>query len=222
MDVEALRHHDVEVVLGARHRHIEQPAFFLDLFRGARGEVGRHAAIHRIEHVDRLPLLALGRMDRRQDQVVLVARGHAGFIAGRARRIERQFGQEALARGIGGRDPLDLLEIGLPRGGIVVNALQMRQVPRHHLLELRWPRRGRRHQPARQGDQLGPGRRGGGRGLEGFQRQKRLGGRFQPPQHARGGFRAHAGQQLQGAEAGHAVARILQPAHHGHHVLDVG
>lgn len=44
--------------------------------------------------------LLFGRMDRRQDQMVLIEMRHASLVAEYARQIERQFGQEALARRI--------------------------------------------------------------------------------------------------------------------------
>jgi hypothetical protein len=43
----------------------------------------------------------------------------------------------------------------------------------------------------------------------------------QPIEHPAGGRRADAGQQLQHAEPGDAVARVLRPAQHRQHVLDV-
>jgi hypothetical protein len=55
---EALRHHEMKVVLGSRHRDVEQATFLLELGRGAGTQVGRHAAVDHVEHVDRLPLLA--------------------------------------------------------------------------------------------------------------------------------------------------------------------
>ena len=51
-----------------------------------------------LQHRDRAPLLPLGRMDRREDQVVLVEAAGPGFVAGGRRRVERQLGEEALAR----------------------------------------------------------------------------------------------------------------------------
>ena len=50
VDEEALRHDQMQVVLCARHRDVEQAAFLLDLGRGAGAEVGRHAAIDDVEH----------------------------------------------------------------------------------------------------------------------------------------------------------------------------
>ncbi len=62
---------------GAGHRHVEQPALFLDLLVEPVRQVGRDAAVDRVEHVHRLPFLALGRVDGRQDQVVLVEQRRA-------------------------------------------------------------------------------------------------------------------------------------------------
>ena len=68
-------------------------------------------------------------MDRGQDQIVLVEQRHAGLIAGRIRRIEREFGQKAFAGRIARGDLLQLQQISQPHLGILVNALQMRAVP---------------------------------------------------------------------------------------------
>ena len=77
MHEEALRYDQMEVVLGAGHGDVEQAAFFLDLGRRADAQVGWHAAVDDVEQIDRFPLLALGGMDRRQDQLVLVEQRHA-------------------------------------------------------------------------------------------------------------------------------------------------
>src|SRR6516165_3036863 len=49
---EALRHHQMEIVLGPRHCDVEQPAFLLEFRRSAGSQVGRHAAVDHVEHVD--------------------------------------------------------------------------------------------------------------------------------------------------------------------------
>ena len=46
---------DVQVVLGARHRDVEQPALLLDLGGRAGREVRRDAAVGGVEHEDRCP-----------------------------------------------------------------------------------------------------------------------------------------------------------------------
>ena len=94
---EPLRHDEVQVILGARHRHIEKPAFFLDFRRRPGAEVGWNAAVDDVEHEDRFPFLALGRMNGGKDQVILVEQGHARLVACRVRRIECQLRQKALA-----------------------------------------------------------------------------------------------------------------------------
>ena len=139
MREEALRHDQMQIVLGARHRDIEQPALLLDLGRGAGAEIGRDAAVDDVEHEHRFPFLALGGMDGREDQIVLVEQRHAGLVAGGVRRIERQFGQEPLARRIAGGDLLELHEIGAARGRILVDALEMRLVPEPRALDLGRP-----------------------------------------------------------------------------------
>ena len=67
----------MQVILGARHRHIEKPAFFLDFCRYPGTEVGRNAAVDDVEHEDRFPFLALGGMNGGEDQVILVEQWHA-------------------------------------------------------------------------------------------------------------------------------------------------
>jgi hypothetical protein len=98
-DVEALRHDEVQVLPGAGHGHVEQAPLLLDFGRRAGGHVGRDAAIDGVENADRGPFLPLGRVDRRQDQVVLVEQRRAGLVAGGVRRVERQFGEKALGAG---------------------------------------------------------------------------------------------------------------------------
>ena len=126
---EALRHDEVQVVLGARHGDVEQAPLLLDLGGRAGAEIGGDAAVDDVEDEHRLPLLPLGRMDGRQDQIVLVLQRRAGFVAGGVRRIEGQLGEEALARGVAGGDLLQLHEIGAARRGVLVHAFEVRLVP---------------------------------------------------------------------------------------------
>jgi hypothetical protein len=65
MREEPMWHHEVQIILRARHRNVEQTPLFLDLVGHAGPEIGRDAAIDHVEHEDGSPLLALGRMDRR-------------------------------------------------------------------------------------------------------------------------------------------------------------
>ena len=97
MGEEALRHDEVQIVLGAGHRDIQQSTFLLDLGGGADAEIGGDTAVHCVQHEDGLPLLPLRRMDRGQDQIILIKQRYARLIASRVRRVERQLGQEPLA-----------------------------------------------------------------------------------------------------------------------------
>jgi hypothetical protein len=51
-DVEALRHHEVEVIFRASHRDIEQPPFLFDFLRCASSEIRRNAAVNDIQDED--------------------------------------------------------------------------------------------------------------------------------------------------------------------------
>ena len=129
MGEETLRHNEVKIVLGARHRDIEQTPLLLDLGGRPGAEVGGNAAIDDVEHEDGLPFLALGGMDRRKDQIILVEQRHACLVTRRIRRIERKFGQETLPGGIATRDLLELDQIGVRGDGIFVEAVEMRFIP---------------------------------------------------------------------------------------------
>ena len=137
---EALRHDrdaDRPWRASSRHRAAGAPPRSPRVRAGA--EIGRNAAVDDVQHEDRLPFLALGGMDRREDQIVLVEQRHAGLVAGGVGRIERQLGQEALARRIAGGDLLELEQIGAARLGVLVDALEMRLVPEPRAFELGRP-----------------------------------------------------------------------------------
>ena len=125
VDEEALRRDQVQAVLCPRHRDIEQPALLLDLIALADRKVARDAAIDGIKHEHLRPFLALGRMDRRQDQIILVEMRRTGLVAGGVRRIKCQIGEKTLARRIAGRDLLELQEVSAAGGRVLVQALEM-------------------------------------------------------------------------------------------------
>src|SRR5579863_1018357 len=83
VDIEALRDDEREFVLRAGHRDIEEAPLLLDLLRRAGGEVGGNAAVDAVQDEHRAPFLPLGRMDGREDEIVLVAVGRPRFVAGR-------------------------------------------------------------------------------------------------------------------------------------------
>jgi hypothetical protein len=75
-------------------------------------------------------------MNGRQDQIVLIGQRHAGLVAGRIGRIERQLGEEALARRIAAGDLFELDQVGAPGLGIFVDPVEMRLVPQARALDV--------------------------------------------------------------------------------------
>jgi hypothetical protein len=92
-----------------------------------------------VEQIDRLPLLALCGVDRRQDQIIFVEQWHAGLIAGCVRRIQREFGQETFASRISGGDRFQLEQISPARLGILMDVFEMRFVPKASALQVDRP-----------------------------------------------------------------------------------
>src|SRR6185503_6469040 len=86
-----------------------------------------------------IPLLALGRMDRREDQEILVEQRRSGKIAGRLRRVERKLAEELLARSELLRDALELQQVARPHLRCVVDALELGLEPLAGALHLAGP-----------------------------------------------------------------------------------
>src|SRR5258708_39290497 len=126
---ETLWYHQMQIVLGAGHRDIEQAALLLDLRRGTSAEVRRNAAVHHVETEHRLPFLALSGVDGRKDQIVFVEHGHTGLIAGRVRWIQCEFREKSLARRIARGDLFELAQIRTTDDGVFMDALKGRFVP---------------------------------------------------------------------------------------------
>ena len=222
VDEETLRHNEVQIVLGARHRDIEQPALFLDFRRRAGAEIGRHAAVDHVQHDTPTSTPGPWRNGSSTGSDSPRRAAAAGLVAGGVRRIERQFGQEALARGIAARDLLELDQIGAaqsrhPRGcardAARTRAARVRFRPASsELAKVRRPSRRRRLQssPAR-----------GGAGSIGQRRQADR--RLRPCDRARAAPwpARRPGSSCSDAEARHAVARVLGQAQQRQHVLDV-
>ena len=78
-------------------------------------------------------------MDGRKDQIILIEQRQAGLIAGRVRRIERQFCQETLPRGIPARNLFKLDQVSTPRHGVLMQSFEMRLVPPTGTLEFTRP-----------------------------------------------------------------------------------
>ena len=104
MGEEALRDHQMEIVLGARHCDIEEAPLLLDLFRSASAEVRWNASIDDIEHEDRLPFLC-----RVSDTGPLMIYPPV-LMAG----IRKPSGKEPAGGGVGG-----LLSMGICRGSVL-------------------------------------------------------------------------------------------------------
>src|SRR3954468_7609116 len=109
--VEALRHDDVELILGARHRDVKEPPLLLDLVRVAGGQIRRDAAINSVEHEHRFPLLSFGGVDGGENEIILIEQRRARLIRGGGWRIKREVGEKLLARAIARGDLLELCEI---------------------------------------------------------------------------------------------------------------
>src|SRR6478672_3288834 len=80
-------------------------------------------------------------MNRREDQIILIKMRRPCLIARGLRGIERDFGKKSLARGIATSNLLELDEIGTSHHGILMNALEMRIVPKAGALQLSRPAR---------------------------------------------------------------------------------
>ena len=98
----------------------------------------------------------------------------------------------------------------------------MRRVPAADELELGRPARGPAARSSKVCVKAGQSAAQAGGGLNSPSGVERIGGLRDPVEQARGGGRTDAGQQLNDAEAGDPVARVLGPAQKGQHVLDVG
>src|SRR5262249_45647771 len=129
VNIKPLRNEEMQIVLGAGNRDVEQPPLLFQLLRRAGPQIRRHTAVNDVEDIDGFPLLAFGRMDGRQDQIIFVKHRDASLIARGVRRIECQLGQKALARWITTCNLLQLDQVGAPNVRIFMNALEMWLIP---------------------------------------------------------------------------------------------
>src|SRR5467141_2060916 len=79
------------------YRHIEKPALLVDLFGFAACHIRRNTAIDEVENEDGVPFLPLGRMNGRQDQIVLVDH-RAGPMSARSKNARGWGSQQRSAR----------------------------------------------------------------------------------------------------------------------------
>ena len=84
--------------------------------------IRRNTAVDEVENEDRVAFLPLGRMNGRQDQIVLVELGAAGFGAAGIGRVQCQLGQKTLTGGVAGGDLLELVEVSGARRRVMVEA----------------------------------------------------------------------------------------------------
>ena len=219
-DVEALRHEQMQVLPGPRHRDIEQAPLFFDLDRIAGRHVRGDAAVDRVQHEHRFPFLAFGRVDGRQDHVVLVAQGRAGFVAGRLGRVERELGEKRLARRTAASEARQLCQVAFANRRVLVQPMELRPIPGVDPLHILRPVR----IGAQRIEGLHPRRPvgcGHGWRFEGMQRGHGICGarhRVEQPPRAR---RADARHELGDAQARHPAARVLCPSQHRENVLYV-
>jgi len=77
---EAHRLDQMQMLPSARHCDVQETALLLDLLTAADRHVRRDAAIDHVQHEHHVPLLAFGRVDRRQHELVLVEMGTASAL----------------------------------------------------------------------------------------------------------------------------------------------
>ena len=90
---------DVELALGPRQRHVEQPPLLVQFLLRLRRVLAREDAVDGLDEEDGVELQPLGRMHGREDQGRLVLVGALGLAGGEVERVEREaFEKRAAAR----------------------------------------------------------------------------------------------------------------------------
>src|SRR5262249_14710442 len=80
-------------------------------------------------------------MNRRKNQVILVEKKRSRLVACSVGRVECEFGEEALTRGVAASDLLELDEVVTASHGVFINALEMWFVPEAGTLQFGRPAR---------------------------------------------------------------------------------
>ena len=161
-------------------------------------------------------------MDGGQNEIVIIEQRHAGLIAGGIGGIERQLGQESLARRITGGDGFQLDQIGAARRRILMDAIEMRLVPAARQFEFGGPAGAAGFDLADHVDEAAPVMRRTWRRWRQRKGHDRIGRRDDVIQRLLRRGRPDAGQQLHQPEAGDAITRIFDEAQQRQHVLDMG
>ena len=235
--VEDRRHVHVQAPAGAGEGDVEQaPLLRHALLRGG-AHVGGEVAVVGADHVHRLPLQALGRVDRAEHEVVLVEVGPSRQCRARGGRIDRQLGHEAAQLRGRPRRRRQRLEVPHPDRPVVVAQADQRRdrlaQPLHARARGRLRLRAGTAQGPEQARGVGAGalrhllargppvlaalrgaRRGARRPVRGVLAAQRL----QDPPRA---CRADAVQQLQHAKPGELVGRVVHQPQQREQVLDV-
>ncbi|SQH17216.1 Uncharacterised protein [Bordetella parapertussis] len=161
-------------------------------------------------------------MNGGQDHIVFVAQRRTGLVAGRVGRVQRQLGEEAFARRIAAGQPGQLLQVGAAHARVVEDALQLRPVPLQRGIHVGGPGPARLAQRRVGGDEFAPLLARRRARLELAHGRQRIGRLRHGVHQLAGGGRADAGHQLRHPETGQPRARVLGPAQHGQHVLEMG
>src|SRR6516162_5142412 len=133
--VETQRLQQMKMLARPGHRHIEEPALLVDLLGSAACHIRRNTSFDEVENKDSVPFLPLGRMNGRQDQIVLVELRAAGIGAAGIGRVQCQLGQKALAGDVTGGNLLELVEIRGAHAHIIIEAFKLR----HSRTSSTWP-----------------------------------------------------------------------------------
>ena len=92
--VVADRHVQMQLAARAGDRDIQKPPLLVDALLAAGRHAGREVAVVDGEDVHAVPLESLGRMDRREHEVILVEVGCSGQVGARLWWVERQLAGE--------------------------------------------------------------------------------------------------------------------------------
>ena len=89
--------------------------------------------------MNRSPLLAFGRVDGRENYIIFIAVRRSGNVAGRLRRIQREFTQKAFPARVARSHALQIVDVGTALRMVLVQSLKLRQVPALGKLHVGWP-----------------------------------------------------------------------------------
>ena len=126
VDMEPEREGHRQIVLGASERDVEQSELLVETIALVKGHVGWDVAVRGVDERDGSPLTSLGRMDRREDQVVVIEMRSTGQVAGSLGRIDDELREKPLSVRVGSRGRRKLVEISEPRSRVVVPARENR------------------------------------------------------------------------------------------------